>query len=47
MFPLTSVNEVAFFIAPAAIADEAWHLANQPRSAWSFNVEIRPFRETW
>ena len=36
-----------FFIAPAAIADEAWHVANQPRSAWSFNVEVRPFKETW
>jgi NADP-dependent 3-hydroxy acid dehydrogenase YdfG len=36
-----------FFIAPAAIADEAWHIASQPRSAWSFNVEIRPFGETW
>jgi NADP-dependent 3-hydroxy acid dehydrogenase YdfG len=36
-----------FFIAPAAIADEAWHIANQPRSAWSFNVELRPFGETW
>src|SRR6516225_7836092 len=36
-----------FFIAPAAIADEAWHVANQPRSAWSFNVEVRPYTETW
>jgi NADP-dependent 3-hydroxy acid dehydrogenase YdfG len=36
-----------FFIAPAAIADEAWHVANQPRSAWSFNVEVRPFGEIW
>jgi NADP-dependent 3-hydroxy acid dehydrogenase YdfG len=36
-----------FFITPAAIADEAWHVANQPRSAWSFNVEIRPYGETW
>jgi NADP-dependent 3-hydroxy acid dehydrogenase YdfG len=36
-----------FFIQPAAIADEAWHVANQPRSAWSFNVEVRPFGETW
>ena len=36
-----------FFIAPAHIADEAWHVANQPRSAWSFNVEIRPYGETW
>jgi NAD(P)-dependent dehydrogenase (short-subunit alcohol dehydrogenase family) len=36
-----------FFIAPAAIADEAWHVASQPRSAWSFNVEVRPYGETW
>jgi NAD(P)-dependent dehydrogenase (short-subunit alcohol dehydrogenase family) len=36
-----------FFIAPAAIADETWHVANQPRSAWSFNVEVRPYGETW
>src|SRR3984893_9302548 len=36
-----------FFIAPAAIADEAWHVANQPPSAWSFNVEVRPYAETW
>jgi NAD(P)-dependent dehydrogenase (short-subunit alcohol dehydrogenase family) len=36
-----------FFIRPAAIADELWHLVNQDRSAWSFNVEIRPYREPW
>jgi NADP-dependent 3-hydroxy acid dehydrogenase YdfG len=36
-----------FFIAPTAIAEEAWHVANQPRSAWSFNVEVRPYAETW
>jgi NAD(P)-dependent dehydrogenase (short-subunit alcohol dehydrogenase family) len=36
-----------FFIAPAAIADEVWHVTNQPRSSWSFNVEVRPFGETW
>lgn len=36
-----------FFIKPAAIADEAWHLAHQDRSAWTFNAEIRPFCETW
>jgi NADP-dependent 3-hydroxy acid dehydrogenase YdfG len=36
-----------FFITPAAIADEVWHVAHQDRSAWSFNVEVRPFRETW
>jgi short-subunit dehydrogenase len=37
----------AFFIQPAAIADEIWHVVHQERSAWSFNVEIRPFGETW
>ena len=36
-----------FFIKPAAIADEIWHVVHQARSAWSFNVEVRPFRETW
>ena len=36
-----------FFIKPAAIADEIWHLAHQDRSAWSFMVEVRPFREPW
>jgi short-subunit dehydrogenase len=36
-----------FFITPAAIAEEIWHVAHQDRCAWSFNVEVRPFRETW
>jgi NADP-dependent 3-hydroxy acid dehydrogenase YdfG len=36
-----------FFIRPAAIADEVWHVAHQDRSAWSFNVEVRPYGETW
>jgi NAD(P)-dependent dehydrogenase (short-subunit alcohol dehydrogenase family) len=36
-----------FFITPAAIAEEVWHVAHQERSAWSFNVEVRPFGETW
>ena len=36
-----------FFIRPEAIAEEIWHLAQQDRSAWSFNVEVRPFGESW
>jgi NAD(P)-dependent dehydrogenase (short-subunit alcohol dehydrogenase family) len=36
-----------FFIKPAAIAEEVWHVTRQDRSAWSFNVEIRPFAEKW
>ena len=37
----------SFFIKPAAIAGEVLHLVRQDRSAWSFNVEIRPFAEKW
>ena len=36
-----------FFIQPAAIAEEVWHIVQQDRCAWSFNVEIRPFGENW
>ena len=36
-----------FFVQPSAIAEEIWHVVHQDRSAWSFNVEVRPFRETW
>jgi hypothetical protein len=36
-----------FFIRPADIADELWHVAHQPRSAWSFLTELRPFNERW
>jgi hypothetical protein len=36
-----------FFIEDRDIADEIWHVAHQPRSAWSFEVEVRPFREPW
>ena len=36
-----------FFISPASIADEVYHLAHQPRDAWSFLAEIRPFHEPW
>ena len=36
-----------FFIQPSDIAEEFWHIAHQPRSAWSFNVELRPFKEPW
>ncbi len=35
------------FMEPAAIAETIWHLAHQDRSAWSFEVDLRPFSETW
>ncbi|CUX65542.1 MULTISPECIES: SDR family NAD(P)-dependent oxidoreductase [Agrobacterium] len=36
-----------FFISPASIAAEVFHLAHQPRDAWSFLAEVRPFKEPW
>jgi hypothetical protein len=35
------------FIAPAAVADIAANLVGQDRSAWSFEVEARPYAERW
>ena len=32
---------------PQAIADAYWALYNQPRSAWTFEQEIRPYKEPW
>ncbi|HCF24017.1 MULTISPECIES: SDR family NAD(P)-dependent oxidoreductase [unclassified Novosphingobium] len=32
---------------PEAVADAYWTLYNQPKSAWTFEHEIRPYGETW
>lgn len=32
---------------PEAVAEAYWALYNQPKSAWTFEQEIRPFGETW
>jgi len=37
----------SFFIQPDDVADSAYHLTQQPRSAWSFEIEARPFGENW
>lgn len=34
-------------IDPAAIAAEFVRLANQPRSAWTFELDLRPWDEKW
>jgi NAD(P)-dependent dehydrogenase (short-subunit alcohol dehydrogenase family) len=36
-----------FFSKPDAIAEEIWHVVHQDRSAWSFDVEVRPYGEVW
>jgi NAD(P)-dependent dehydrogenase (short-subunit alcohol dehydrogenase family) len=37
----------SFFIKPDDVAESAWQVVKQPRSVWSFEVEARPFAETW
>jgi NAD(P)-dependent dehydrogenase (short-subunit alcohol dehydrogenase family) len=32
---------------PSSVAESYWQLYNQPRSAWTFEMEIRPFGEKW
>ena len=32
---------------PDDLASEILRVAEQPKSAWSFLVELRPFKETW
>jgi len=32
---------------PDAVADAYWQLYQQPRDAWTFELEIRPFGEKW
>ncbi len=36
-----------FFLSPDGVAATAFQLTTQDRSAWSFEVEARPFKETW
>src|SRR6201985_3159588 len=35
------------FMPPASVADAYWQLYQQPKSAWTFELEIRPFGEKW
>jgi len=36
-----------FFLKADAIADTVYHLATQDRSAWTFELDVRPFGEKW
>jgi NAD(P)-dependent dehydrogenase (short-subunit alcohol dehydrogenase family) len=34
-------------LKPSAIADAFWYLAHQDPSAWSYEIDVRPFKETF
>jgi NAD(P)-dependent dehydrogenase (short-subunit alcohol dehydrogenase family) len=37
----------SFYVQPDAVAATVYWLSQQPPSAWAFEVEARPFAETW
>jgi NADP-dependent 3-hydroxy acid dehydrogenase YdfG len=37
----------AFYLKPDAIAETVFHLVQQDRSAWTFELDLRPFGEKW
>jgi hypothetical protein len=32
---------------PASVAEAYWQLYRQPRDAWTFELDVRPYRESW
>ncbi len=36
-----------FFLHPDDIAQTVFHLTKQPQSAWTFELDVRPFKENW
>jgi len=35
------------FVQPSAVADTAFHVVSQDRSAWTFELDLRPYSERW
>ncbi|HMM92205.1 MAG TPA: short-chain dehydrogenase, partial [Bradyrhizobium sp.] len=42
-----AVKDPDALMPPASVAESYWQLYRQPRSAWTFELEIRPFKEPW
>jgi len=36
-----------YYMQPDAIADTYYHLSQQEKSAWTFEIDLRTFHETW
>ena len=39
--------QAEFYLQPHHIADAVWYLVNQPRSAWTQELDLRPHVEKW
>ena len=42
-----ALDDPDLLMPPAAVAASYWQLYQQPKSAWTFELEIRPFGEKW
>src|SRR5216683_8268380 len=47
MWGKEALNNPDLLMPPASVAASYWQLYQQPRSAWTFELEIRPFGEKW
>ena len=42
-----ALKEQDGILDPVHIAENYWHLHNQPRDAWTFEIDLRPYMERW
>ena len=42
-----ALKHEAGILAPEHIADTYWYLHQQPRDAWTFELDLRPWSERW
>ena len=42
-----ALKEQGGILNPEHIADAYWMLHTQPRDAWTFELDVRPYKETW
>jgi NAD(P)-dependent dehydrogenase (short-subunit alcohol dehydrogenase family) len=47
MWGKEALHNPDLLMAPASVAASYWQLYQQPRSAWTFELEIRPYGEKW
>jgi NAD(P)-dependent dehydrogenase (short-subunit alcohol dehydrogenase family) len=41
------LDDPDLLMPPSSVAESYWQLYRQPKSAWTFEMEIRPFGEKW
>jgi NAD(P)-dependent dehydrogenase (short-subunit alcohol dehydrogenase family) len=42
-----ALKEQGGILDPGHIAENYWHLHTQPRDAWTFELDVRPYMERW